>query len=65
MHKKNYLILSLVLISLPFIATGQATLQDLEDAVGFEDDVNDVPINGLIALGMAVASYLGYKKFKK
>ena len=64
MHKKNYLILSLVLISLPFITTGQ-TLQDLEGAIGFDDDVNDVPINGLIALGMAVASYLGYKKFKK
>lgn len=46
----------------------QVNAQGLEEAIGFDDNVTDVPetpINGLIALGMAVASYLGYKKFKK
>ena len=68
MTKKNFIVLSLVLVALPFVATGQADFSDLENALGFNDQVNDVPespINGLIALGMAVASYIGYRKFKK
>ncbi|NGZ89410.1 hypothetical protein [Psychroflexus maritimus] len=53
-----------LLLLLTLIIT-QVNAQGLEQAIGFDDQVNDVPINGLIALGMAVASYLGYKKFKK
>jgi hypothetical protein len=36
--------------------------------IGFTDDVDDepvAPINGLIALGLAVGGYLGIKKVRK
>lgn len=67
MNKNNLIVLILVVFTLPFIATGQASFSEIESALGFEEQVNDVPespINGLVALGMAVASYIGYKKLK-
>ena len=69
--KKNIKVQILTLLAVFAFSTtsfAQALPGDLESALGFDDLVNDVPespINGLIALGMAVASYIGYRKFKK
>ena len=55
----------LIVLILPVTLFGQGT--PLEDALGFTETVNDVPeapISGLIALGLAVGSFFGYKKIK-
>ena len=62
----KYLTLSLILclMLLPLTSFGQGSL---EDALGFTETVNDVPeapISGLVALGLAVGSFFGYKKIK-
>lgn len=65
MKKATLIILILSLFLIPDLA--QAFQGDFFDQIGFDDQVNDVPespINGLVALGMAVASYIGYKKLK-
>jgi hypothetical protein len=46
----------------------QVNAQGLEDAIGFEDTINDAPaapIHFLIPLAMAVGAFLGIKKLKK
>lgn len=45
-----------------------AEAQSLEDALGFNDNVQDIPaapINGLIGIALAAGAYLGFKKLKK
>ena len=66
---KNYakyltLTLILCLMIFPTVGFGQGSL---EDALGFTETVNDVPeapISGLVALGLVVGSFFGYKKIK-
>ncbi|GEM_PF-3597706 len=53
-----------VLTSTDFILA-QSTLIDLEDALGFEKDVRDVPespIHFLVGIFMAVGAWLGIQK---
>ncbi len=57
------LALILCLVIVPVSTYGQS----LEDALGFTETVNDVPeapISGLVALGLVIGSFFGYRKFK-
>ncbi|MCH8535707.1 MAG: hypothetical protein LAT51_11605 [Flavobacteriaceae bacterium] len=67
MKKATLIILILSLFLIPDLAQAfQGGLFD--DQIGFDDQVNDVPespINGLVFLGMVVASYLGFYKLNK
>lgn len=60
----------LVIIMLVFFSEAmqaQASFQDLNDALGFEEQVNDVPeapINMFLAIFALVASFLGIRKLK-
>jgi hypothetical protein len=65
LNKTHYIVLTIiaVILLLPTASYGQG----LGD-IGFPDDVDDevaAPINGLIALGLAVGGYLGVRKVKK
>lgn len=45
-----------------------AKAQSLEEIIGFDDDVRDVPeapINGLIGVALVAGAYFGFRKFKK
>lgn len=64
--KNSHYISLLIIVALVLVSTTSYG-QGLED-IGFPDDVNDepvAPINGLIALGLAVGGYLGIKKVRK
>lgn len=58
-----------ILILLCLLFTTQISLgQSLEDALGFEETVDDVPeapIHGLVILGLAAGAVFGYRKIKK
>ncbi|MBZ9652524.1 hypothetical protein [Psychroflexus montanilacus] len=59
----HYIIIGIILV-IVLIST-EASAQGLPP---FDDDVGDepvAPINGLIALGLAVGGYLGIRKVKK
>ena len=62
--KQSQLIFTVILLS--FFTITNIHAQTLEDAMGgFEDNVNDVPINFLIPLALLAGAYLGVKKLKK
>lgn len=64
--KNSHYIPLLIIVALVLVSTTSYG-QGLGD-IGFPDDVNDepvAPINGLIALGLAVGGYLGIKKVRK
>jgi hypothetical protein len=65
-NKSQYLALALVIAFVFISATSYA--QQLGD-IGFEDDGGGdepiLPINGLIALGLAVGGYLGIRQTRK
>ncbi|NGZ90172.1 hypothetical protein [Psychroflexus maritimus] len=62
--KKSQQIFTVNLLS--FFTLTNIYAQGLEDAMGgFEDNVNDVPINFLIPLALLVGAYFGVKKIKK
>ena len=64
MKNISKVIFTLALVSL--FGLSSAYGQGLEDAMGgFEDNVNDVPINFLIPLALLAGAYLGVKKMKK
>ncbi|WP_019036972.1 hypothetical protein [Psychroflexus tropicus] len=61
LQKSHYILLGLLLIMLLLSTEASAQLP------GFDDDVGDepvAPINGLIAIGLAVGGYLGIRKVK-
>ena len=61
-----FLFLSLMLFS--NLLQAQANFHDLNDALGFEDTVNDVPeaaIQFFIPLALLIGAYLGILKVKK
>ena len=63
-QKTHYIILTIIAVILLMSTTSYG--QGLGD-IGFPDDVDDevtAPINGLIALGLAVGGYLGIRKVK-
>lgn len=62
---KNINQILLVIVFLFIFSFTQA--QSLEDALGFNETVNDVPeapINFLIALGVIIGSFIGIKRLK-
>jgi len=65
--KNSHYIALLIIVALLLVSTTSYG-QGLGD-IGFtDDDVDDepvAPINGLIALGLAVGGYLGIKKVRK
>ena len=65
--KNSHYITLLIIVALLLVGTTSYG-QGLGD-IGFPDDVDDsgtaAPINGLIALGLAVGGYLGIKKVRK
>jgi hypothetical protein len=66
-NKKYAIYLTIAFVLLFTIAPAVSFGQSLEDALGFTETVNDVPeapISGLVALGLAVGSFFGYRKFK-
>lgn len=65
--KSLYKYLIIMFLALSFSAEAQS-LEDFKDAIGFNDDVEDVPaapINGLIGIALAAGTYLGFRKLKK
>ena len=63
-QKTHYI--SLIIIAVVLLLSTTSYGQGLGD-IGFPDDVGDevaAPINGLIALGLAVGGYLGIRKVK-
>lgn len=63
MKNLSYLLFGLLLI----IVMSSASAQGLEDAIGFNDSVNDVqaaPIHFLIPLALFVGAALAIKKLK-
>jgi len=64
--KNSHYIALLIIVALLLVSTTSYG-QGLGD-IGFTDDTDDepvAPINGLIALGLAVGGYLGIKKVRK
>lgn len=61
---KNYFKYTLIIVLLLVVIGVEA--QTLEDAIGFEENVNDVPtpIHFLIPLAIVVGVALGIKKLK-
>ncbi|MFD0931477.1 hypothetical protein ACFQ0R_02580 [Psychroflexus salinarum] len=67
MKLQNSHYITLVIIITLLLVTTTSHGQGLGD-IGFPEDVDDeiaAPINGLIALGLAVGGYLGIKKVRK
>ena len=67
MKLQNSHYITLVIIIALLLVTTTSYGQGLDD-IGFPDDVDDeitAPINGLIALGLAVGGYLGIRNTKK
>lgn len=64
---RGYIVAMIGVLLCSFEITAQSTIFELEDALGFEENVNDVetPIHFLVGLGMLVGSYIGVKKLKK
>jgi len=63
-QKTHYI--TLIIIGVILLVSTTSYGQGLGD-IGFPDDVDDevaAPINGLIALGLAVGGYLGIRKVK-
>jgi hypothetical protein len=63
---KQQFIFTLALVSL--IGLSSAYGQNLNDAFGFDDNVNDVPaapIHFLVYAGMLIGAYLGLNKLKQ
>lgn len=63
-----YIITLLILLVITETTHAQASTEDLNDALGFDNSVSDVPeapIHFLIGLGMLVGTYLGFKKLIK
>ncbi|TKS55852.1 hypothetical protein [Mesohalobacter halotolerans] len=58
--KKIVFVLLLVIVFMP-----EVNGQSIDDAFGFEENVNDVPINFLIPVALIIGAYLGIKKVKK
>jgi len=65
LQNSHYISLAIIMIILLVSTTSYG--QGLGD-IGFPDDVDDepvAPINGLVALGLAVGGYLGIRKVKR
>jgi len=65
LQNSHYISLAIIMIILLVSTTSYG--QGLGD-IGFPDDVDDepvAPINGLVALGLAVGGYLGIRKVNK
>ncbi len=63
----NYTALFIVLLaSIQVVNAQPVTPEDLNSALGFDTQVNDVqaPIHFLVGLGMLVGAYIGYRKLK-
>lgn len=62
---KNYLTYTLILVLM--LVAFNVEAQTLDDAIGFDETVNDTtaaPIHFLIPLAMAIGAALGIKKLK-
>lgn len=62
-----YTLVAVAVLGATQVANAQATAEDLNNALGFNNTVNDVPeapIHFLVGLGMLVGSYLGFRKLK-
>jgi hypothetical protein len=62
--KSLYKYLIIMFLAVSFTAKAQS----LEEIIGFDDDVRDMPeapINGLIGVALAAGAYFGFRKFKK
>lgn len=62
-----YTLVAVAVLGAAQVANAQATAEDLNNALGFNNTVNDVPeapIHFLVGLGMLVGSYLGFRKLK-
>lgn len=62
LHKTHYIVLGMLLVMVLLSTEASAQLP------GFPDDVEDepvAPINGLVAIGLAVGGYLGIRKVRK
>ena len=57
--KKIVFVLLLAIVFMP-----EVNAQSIDDTFGFEENVNDVPINFLIPLALIIGAYLGIKKLK-
>ncbi|WP_019039731.1 hypothetical protein [Psychroflexus tropicus] len=62
LQKSHYILLGLLLIMLLLSTEASAQLPVFDDDVG---DEPVAPINGLIAMGLAVGGYLGIRKINK
>ncbi|GGE02668.1 hypothetical protein [Psychroflexus salis] len=59
---------SIAILVCLLITTQLSFGQSFEDALGFDDSVDDVPqapISALVTLGLVIGSFFGYRKFKK
>ncbi|WP_019036974.1 hypothetical protein [Psychroflexus tropicus] len=61
LQKSHYILLGLLLILLLVSTEASAQLPVFDDDVG---DEPVAPINGLIAMGLAVGGYFGYTKLR-
>ncbi len=62
-----YTLVAVAVLGAAQVANAQANAEDLNNALGFNNTVNDVPeapIHFLVGLGMLVGSYLGFRKLK-
>ncbi len=67
-YRTLFMLLALGFILLPNAMQAFQDGSNFFDQIGFDNDVEDVPespIQGLLALGMIIGSYLGYRKLKK
>ncbi len=63
--KKKLLIVFISLITFAEVSAQCATCPPPPGGIGFDDNVNDeVPINGLLALGILAGAFYGIKKLK-
>lgn len=68
--KINRNALTCLLIAICFVqfCNGQASAEDISSALGFEQNINDVPetpINTMLGIIALIGSYLGIKKIKR
>lgn len=63
-----YIITLLILLVITETTHAQASTEDLNDALGFDNSVSDVPeapIHFLIGFAMLIAVYIGYNKLAR